>query len=232
MKIVERLTQRFQDLILSIYLYNEKRGYTEVERLAETLPAHGFESGFISAVRKHAADEKAHYNLFRAYFEKTGRPPYQIGSFAGYFDRAFKNIWGQWTWEVDLSAIAGNRKQFSRLCRTIFLAELRGIQQVNWVLRLPWVKKNPDIKSIFERVRKDEPSHIVPYRRYLRRWDRDIPTPWEKICDLYVHLTLSYMIVPVLFLNPGLKRQPTGMSATLTGLASAPSSLSGNATKS
>ena len=50
---------RFREALLSIYLYNEHRGYTQLERLERALRMHRPEQAELAAfVHHHAGDER------------------------------------------------------------------------------------------------------------------------------------------------------------------------------
>src|SRR5471030_1121046 len=85
---MKSLVQRFLDLVLSVYLYNEWRGYVQMETtLIPQLEANPrMDREFIAAVKKHCADEKKHYHMFKGYFVSRGRMPFAVGKSIGYFD--------------------------------------------------------------------------------------------------------------------------------------------------
>ena len=50
----------------SIYIYNEYRGYTSIDRVLEAVAARCPDDAvFIAAIQKHCADERKHYMMFR-----------------------------------------------------------------------------------------------------------------------------------------------------------------------
>jgi hypothetical protein len=58
--------QRYLDLLGSIYIYNEHRGYTAIDRVLAAIRAQWpHDSALIAAVQKHRADERKHYLMFR-----------------------------------------------------------------------------------------------------------------------------------------------------------------------
>src|SRR6476620_3673262 len=60
-----RFRTRYLDLLGSIYIYNEHRGYTSIDRVLEAVRARTpGDSAFIAAVEKHRADERKHYVMF------------------------------------------------------------------------------------------------------------------------------------------------------------------------
>ena len=70
---------RYLDVLASIYLYNEHRGYTALDRVLEAVRARCPDDlDFIAEVEKHRADERKHYVMFRRWFERQGRMPLAI----------------------------------------------------------------------------------------------------------------------------------------------------------
>jgi hypothetical protein len=64
------LLNRFYDVLLSVYLYNEKRGFLYLDQLLAAFEKkYPGEAQLIAAIRKHAADERHHHSLFQAYFQ-------------------------------------------------------------------------------------------------------------------------------------------------------------------
>ena len=58
--------RRYLDLLGSIYIYNEHRGYTALDRVLEAVRAkHHEATELIAAVEKHRADERKHYTMFK-----------------------------------------------------------------------------------------------------------------------------------------------------------------------
>src|SRR6476646_11813174 len=80
--------RRYLDLLGSIYLYNEHRGYTALDGVLEAVGARWPEdAGFIAKVRKHRADEHKHYLMFRRWFERRGVIHYALDKAFGHIDR-------------------------------------------------------------------------------------------------------------------------------------------------
>ena len=68
--------QRYLDVLASIYIYNEHRGYTAIDRVLEAIRARWPDDhAFIRKVEKHRADERKHYLMFRRWFERHGTIP-------------------------------------------------------------------------------------------------------------------------------------------------------------
>src|SRR5213596_3665014 len=80
--------RRYLDLLGSIYIYNEHRGYTAIDRVLEAVRARSpDEIEFISSIEKHRADERKHYLMFRRWFEKRGEMPLFVDRTCGHIDR-------------------------------------------------------------------------------------------------------------------------------------------------
>jgi len=80
--------RRYLDLLGSIYIYNEHRGYTSIDRILEAVRAHApDDAAFIAAVEKHRADERKHYVMFKRWFELQGKMPLKVDRTCGHIDR-------------------------------------------------------------------------------------------------------------------------------------------------
>jgi hypothetical protein len=193
---------RLKELILSVYLYNEWRGYLQLETdLIPRLERDGrFDPEFVKGVRKHAADEKKHYGMFKGWFKERGRMPYAVGPAVGYFDALFTRLVGP------SSDLVSSPDHFARLCRAVVTTERRGIHQLNGLLGMGFVRTDCRLTRVLEVIRKDEPSHFVPYERWLARNGYAGPSLRERFADCLVHYSIALFVIPVLFLNPRLKR--------------------------
>lgn len=59
-----RLAERYREVVASIYIYNEHRGYTALDRV-------------LAAARMCCADERKHYPTYQHWLERGGKPlPY------------------------------------------------------------------------------------------------------------------------------------------------------------
>ena len=57
--MINAMRRRYLDLLASIYIYNEHRGYTAIDRVLEAVRARSpGDTAFIAAVEKHRADER------------------------------------------------------------------------------------------------------------------------------------------------------------------------------
>ena len=82
------LNNRYLDLLGSIYIYNEHRGYTAIDRVLEAVRARSPENlVLISAIESHRADERKHYLMFRRWFDAPRVMPLAVGKAFGHIDR-------------------------------------------------------------------------------------------------------------------------------------------------
>jgi hypothetical protein len=80
--------RRYLDLLGSIYIYNEHRGYTAIDRVLEAVRARWpDDAALIAQIEKHRADERKHYLMFRRWFERRGVMPFAVDRTCGHIDR-------------------------------------------------------------------------------------------------------------------------------------------------
>ncbi len=198
---------RFYDILLSVYLYNEKRGYTYLEQLLgafqESFPA---EKQIIASIAKHAGDERRHYALFQEYFREQNRAAFLVSSWCGYCDQMVSCIFGKTIDQLDPNAIVHEQQKFFQLCRLIMITEMRGMKQVRLILKNPLIKNRPELTKIFRVVERDEPSHCYPYQAWLRKHGQHEPSKKEYLADCFVHYSLMLVKLPLLYCNPFLRR--------------------------
>jgi hypothetical protein len=199
----ERVLSRYYTVVASIYLYNEFRGYTELERLL-TAVRQKFpeEHEFIQAVEKHTDDERKHYKMFRYYFECRDIMPLAVDHASGYIDKFVKLIFRRKLEDLNTSAILQSNQEFFKLCRLIMMTEFRGMKQVDSLLHSPLIRRNSDFMRILRIVERDEPTHCYPYQQWLRSRESHESGWRERVTDLWVHYSLILIKFPVLFLNP------------------------------
>lgn len=199
--------RRYLDLLGSIYIYNEHRGYTAIDRVLAAIQA-GWpdDHGLIAEVEKHRADERKHYRMFRRWFERRGVMPLAVDSTCGHIDRFVQIMFGSSIDELDPQAVIGRDELFERMCRVISLTERRGHRQVQILLRHPAVRADSRLMKIFRIIEQDEPSHWAPYDRWLAAHGRRDPQWWERAIDRAIHSELLFVKLPVLFLKVGMKR--------------------------
>jgi len=200
--------RRFLDVLASLYIYNEHRGYTSIARVIEAVERkYPGAAGFIGEVRKHGRDERKHYQMFRRYFELRGEMPFQVDRTCGHIDRLIGLTFGCTIEDLDTDAVVASDELFNRLCRVIMLTEMRGMHQLDILLRSPAVLSDPVLTRIFEIIRRDEPSHWQPYQHWLAAHDGGAPTRAERAADWFVHKTLITVKLPLLYFNPSLRRR-------------------------
>jgi hypothetical protein len=200
--------RRYLDLLGSIYIYNEHRGYTSIDRVLEAVRARAPDDhALIAAIEKHRADERKHYVMFKRWFELQGRMPLMVDRTCGHIDRFVEIMFRRTIDELDTQAIIADDRQFEKLCRVIALTEQRGFKQVEILLRHPVVTRDRALVRIFQVIERDEPSHWAPYEGWLKAHGKRDPRWWERAIDSFIHSELLLIKLPVLFLNPRLKRR-------------------------
>src|SRR6185369_11882760 len=135
---------RYLDLLGSIYIYNEHRGYTALDRVLEAVRARSPDDRtFIARVEKHRDDERKHYLMFRHWYEKRGQMPLYVDRTCGHIDRFVEIMFRTTIDQMDTQAVIDDDRQFEKLCRVISLTEKRGFKQVEVLLGHPLVKHDP-----------------------------------------------------------------------------------------
>ena len=206
--------RRYLDLLGSIYLYNEHRGYTALDRVLEAVRARSPDDRtLIAAIEKHRADEHKHYVMFRRWFERRGVMPYAVDRAFGHIDRFVEILFGTSIDRLDTQAVIDRDELFEKLCRIIALTERRGYRQVEILLRHPLVRDEALLMKIFAIIEKDEPSHWAPYEGWLDAHSRRQPEWWERMVDSFIHSELLFLKLPFLFLRPGLPRRTDWLDA-------------------
>lgn len=199
---------RYLDVLASIYLYNEHRGYTALDRVLEAVRArcpHDF--AFIAEVAKHRADERKHYVMFRRWFERQGHMPLAIDRACGHIDHFIHIVFGCEIDDLDTEEIIADADAFERLCRVIMLTEQRGYAQVQVLLKSRIVLSDSVMTRIFRIVHGDEPDHFLPYQHWLERNGRTPNPSWnERLSDFCIHKLLMLVKLPAMFLNAGAPR--------------------------
>ncbi|MEO5772802.1 MAG: ferritin-like domain-containing protein [Sphingomicrobium sp.] len=194
--------RRYLDLLGSIYIYNEHRGYTAIDRvLAAVRTRWPDDDALLAKIEKHRADEYKHYWMFRRWFERRGVMPLAVDSTCGHIDRFVGIMFRSSIDELDPLLIVGRDDLFERLCRVISLTEKRGHRQVAILLRHPIVRSDNRLMKIFHIIEQDEPSHWAPYDGWLEAHGRRSARWWEHAIDRFIHSELLFVKLPVLFLN-------------------------------
>jgi hypothetical protein len=200
--------RRYLDLLGSIYIYNEHRGYTSIDRVLEAVRSRSpDDKALIAAVEKHRADERKHYLMFRRWFEQQGKMPLTVDRTCGHIDRFVEIMFGRRIDDLDTGRMVADDRLFARLCRVISLTERRGYRQVEILLNHPLVRGDKRLIRIFRIIEQDEPSHWAPYDYWLKAYGGRDPRWWERAIDTFIHAELLFIKLPVLFLNPRLKRR-------------------------
>lgn len=200
--------RRYLDLLGSIYIYNEHRGYTSIDRVLEAVRARSPDDhALIAAIEKHRADERKHYLMFKRWFELQGKMPLAVDRTCGHIDRFVEIMFHRTIDDLDTKAVIASDAEFEKLCRVISLTEQRGYKQVDILLRHPLVTGDKVLMKIFRIIEKDEPSHWAPYDGWLKANGKRDPKWWERAIDSFIHSELLFLKLPVLFLNPFMKRR-------------------------
>lgn len=200
--IVTALRDRYLDVVASIYIYNEHRGYTSLDRVLEAARRHcPQDTAFIAAITSHRADERKHYLMFRRWFERQGRMPLGVDRSFGHIDRFIGFAFGRGIDDLDVDTVVADVSAFEKLCRVIVLTEQRGLVQVEQLLRSRTILSDPVMTRIFRVIHRDEPSHFLPYRDWLVRRGRPAETRAERLADWCIHKVLLLVKLPALFVN-------------------------------
>ena len=199
--------KRYLDVLGSIYIYNEHRGYIAIDDLLAAVQARWPDDHeLIAKIEKHRSDEHKHYLMFRRWFERRGVMPYALDKAFGHIDRFVSIMFGKGIDDLDKLEVVHSNDQFGRLCRVISLTERRGHQQVEILLKHPIVQQDPALMKIFRIIEKDEPSHWAPYDDWLRAHRGREPRWWERAIDTFIHRELLFLKLPILFATPRLTR--------------------------
>ena len=202
------LRSRYLDLLGSIYIYNEHRGYTAIDRVLDAVRVRSpNDRELIAAIESHRADERKHYVMFRRWFERRGVMPLSLDRSFGHIDRFVEIMFRRSIDNLDTQAVINRDDLFERLCRVISTTERRGYRQLEVLLRNKMVLSDPILTRIFRIILKDEPSHWAPYESWLRKRGKTSAKWWEKAVDGFIHSELLFLKLPFLFLNPWIKRQ-------------------------
>jgi hypothetical protein len=205
--MLARVRRRYLDLVGSIYIYNEHRGYTAIDRVLEAVRARSPDDhGLIAAIEKHRFDERKHYMMFQRWFEVRGLMPYAVDRTCGHIDRFVEIMFRRRIDDLDTLEVVRRDELFEQLCRIISLTEKRGHRQLGALLRNPFVRSDRRLVKIFSIIREDEPSHWAPYDSWLAEHGKREPRWWERAIDRFIHSELLLLKLPVLFLNPRLAR--------------------------
>lgn len=202
-----RFQRRYLDLLGSIYIYNEHRGYTAIDSVLEAVQKRWPDDrAFIAKIAKHREDERKHYLMFRRWFELRGLMPFAVDRTCGHIDRFVGIMFRSTIDDLDPQLVV-SQGLFARLCRVISLTEQRGHRQVEILLRHPIVRGDRRLIKIFKIIEVDEPSHWEPYDKWLTDHGKRMPTWWERGIDRFIHSEMLFVKLPLLFLNLNLARR-------------------------
>jgi len=205
--LTAKLRERYLDTLASIYIYNEHRGYTSLDRVLEAVRAVcPDDHRFIAEITSHRADEEKHYRMFRRWFELRGRMPMAVDHTCGHIDRFIEAVFHCTIEQLDTARIIAEPAEFEKLCRVIMLTEQRGYAQVELLLRNAAVLSDPVMERIFRIIHRDEPSHFLPYQHWLERNGKPTANWRERLTDYTIHKSLLLAKLPSLFLNPNVRR--------------------------
>jgi hypothetical protein len=198
---------RYLDLLGSIYIYNEHRGYTAIDRVLDAVRVRSPENTkLIAAIEQHRADERKHYVMFKRWFELQDKRPMSLDRHFGHIDRFIEIMFGRTIDTLDTQDVIDQDHLWERMCRVISLTEQRGFKQLEELLANRFVKSDPRLVKIFEIIKKDEPSHWAPYEGWLKDHAKRDHTWRERMVDTFIHSELLFLKLPILFLNPFVKR--------------------------
>ena len=200
--------RRYLDLLGSIYIYNEHRGYTAIDRVLEAVRIRSPDDlELIGAIERHRADERKHYVMFRRWFERRGVMPLAVDRTCGHIDRFVGIMFRSSIDGLDKMQVVGSDRLFARMCRVISLTERRGYKQIEILLENSHVLSDNQLTKIFRIIEQDEPSHWAPYDGWLEAHRQRNDKWWERLVDSFIHSELLFLKLPVLFLHPSLKRR-------------------------
>ena len=206
--MLRRYRRRWLDLVVSIYVYNEHRGYTALDDLLAAVRADGrIDAAFVAQLEQHRADEHKHYLMFKRWFERRRQMPLFVDRTCGHIDRFIEIMFGATIDHIDTTAMVRDERNFEKLCRIVALTERRGYRQVQTLLTHLFVREDRHLTKIFEVIRDDEPRHWAPYERWLRRHQCREPAWWERWIDGLIHSELLAFKLPLLFLTPVRRRR-------------------------
>src|SRR6188768_2956938 len=107
--------RRYLDLLGSIYIYNEHRGYTAIDRVLEAVRARSPDDvELIAAIEQHRADERKHYVMFRRWFERRGTMPLALDRTFGHIDRFIEIMFRSSIDRLDTQKVIDNDELFER----------------------------------------------------------------------------------------------------------------------
>ncbi|MEZ5930066.1 MAG: hypothetical protein R3C55_16495 [Parvularculaceae bacterium] len=135
--MIENAQRRFLDILASIYIYNEHRGYSSIWTAFLAGARAPFKRGwFIAAVEKHRRDERKHYLMFKKYFEELGCMPCGRPFLRAYRPAHLPDVRMRHRRSRHRRCHADD--ELFRLCRIIMITEIRGMNQPTYCSRTSW----------------------------------------------------------------------------------------------
>jgi len=199
--------RRWLDVVTAIYIYNEHRGYTALDKVLIAVRRRFPDNHrLIAEIEQHRADEYKHYLMFKRWFQKRGQMPLFVDRACGHIDRFVELVFRSRIDDIDIEAFI-DQGHFEQLCRVIALTERRGYRQVEILIGHPWIKEERGLSKIFQIIKRDEPRHWAPYEHWLKAHGRREPVWWERAIDSFIHSELLLLKLPILFLMAGLERR-------------------------
>src|SRR5690348_6702021 len=103
--------RRWLDLVVSIYVYNEHRGYTALDELLAAMRADAHvERAFVAQIEQHRADEHKHYLMFKRWFEKRRTMPLFVDRTCGHIDRFVEIMFGARIDHIDTPEVLRHKR--------------------------------------------------------------------------------------------------------------------------
>ncbi len=157
--------RRWLELVASIYLYNEHRGYTALDRvLAAVRSRWPGDHAFIAEIEQHRADEEKHYQMFKRWWQKRGVMPIAVDRTCGHIDRFVEIMFRTAIDDLDDAAMVATDERFAKLCRVIALTERRGFWQVEVLLRHPAIRADRQLMKILRHHQGGRAAALGPVR--------------------------------------------------------------------
>jgi hypothetical protein len=201
------IERRYLEVVASIYIYNEHRGYTALDRVIGAVRRRDpGDKALLAMIEQHRADERKHYWMFRRWFEKRGIMPLKVDRTCGHIDRFVEIMFRTRINDLTEEELLADRN-FAKLCRVISLTEQRGYRQVETLLDHWLIKREPRLMKIFSVIKEDEPSHWAPYDAWLKAHNKRDPVWWERAIDSFIHSELLFVKLPLLFVAHWIRRR-------------------------
>ncbi|MFD2579391.1 hypothetical protein ACFSTD_14130 [Novosphingobium colocasiae] len=97
---------RYLDVLGSIYIYNEHRGYTALDRVLDAVRRRSPDDAhLIGLIARHRADERKHYVMFKRWFERRGTMPMKLDRTFGHIDRFIEIMFRRTIDRLDTQAV-------------------------------------------------------------------------------------------------------------------------------